>query len=99
MGAKRPYKLKYHYDGTRIDASVSDGFEPGMHTIDDTRPIDAMDSFPHEGQALREAEGISRRGGRAEVFHRDPVTKIDTPIRTYEPYEIALADLSAAEAE
>lgn len=95
MGLKRPYKVRFHYDGTKVGPGIDTSVDPGAYTIDHTQPIDATHSFAHEGDALTTAEGVSRRGGRAEVFYRDPTTGVDTPIRTLEPYEIAMDELTA----
>lgn len=40
--------------------------------------------------------GVDEFDGRAEVFHRDTTTTVDTAIRVCEPYEGALRELAAA---
>lgn len=94
MGTSRPYKLRFRYDGTKVCPDI----ESDAYVIDDTRPINALHSFPDKETAMTNARGISRRGGHAEVFHRDSATKVATPIRTFEPYEVAMEDLVTEDA-
>lgn len=62
--------------------------------IDTSRPIDGLTAFITDDAAHRSARTVSRNGGSATVFHRDPTTGIETAHRAYTPYETALEDLT-----
>lgn len=74
MGLKRPFKVTYHYD-------------PSVHRA---QPIDGTESS-HELCKVRElARTVSRAGGTARVWTRDPTTGEDYTLHTYQPFEAAL---------
>lgn len=97
MGRTRPWKVRFHYDGTKTfsdDESASD-----IYTIDTSRPIDGKDSYLNEGAAEAAARRISRNGGTARITLRDAATGDESEIRTYAPYEVAMEDLQEESAE
>lgn len=91
MGQQRPWKVHYHHDGTKTFSA--DESTLGMYTIDRSRPIDGTSSHAHEGAATAAARQVSRNGGSACVTLRDPVTGVQSEIRAYAPYEVAIEDL------
>lgn len=96
MGVKRPWKVDFHYDGTKTfpnSGSEDPDVDPGAYVIDTTRPIDSRQSSADESTAHRSAEQVSRNGGTARVIYQDPVTKHEKLIREYAPYESAMDEL------
>lgn len=93
MARKRPWKVRFHYDGTKQFPDCEHDFDRA-YIIDTTRPIDGLHAFASDTQAHHIARTVSRNGGSATVFHRDPTTGIETDHRTYQPYETALQELS-----
>jgi hypothetical protein len=89
LASKRPFKVRFHNDGTRRTDP-----ETGLTWIDHSAPIDGMESFTSVDSALVFGRTVSRAGGRAEVFHRELTTETDTPIRVCEPYEDVLRELT-----
>ncbi|MGH3783122.1 MAG: hypothetical protein ACRDRO_21490 [Pseudonocardiaceae bacterium] len=77
MGTKRPYKVTFHYDPSPSRASA----------------IDATQSSHELCSARRVAREVSRRGGHASVWTRDPLTGEECTLRRYQPLEVALEDL------
>jgi hypothetical protein len=90
MSHKRPWKVHFHHDGTKVFSD--DESMPGAYIIDTSRPIDGTSS--HRGEDAAAARRISRHGGSARITLRDPATGIETEIRTYTPYQVALGDLT-----
>lgn len=91
MSQKRPWKVHFHHDGTKVfsdDESI-----PGAYIIDTSRPIGGTSSHRGEDAADAVARRISRHGGSARITLRDPATGIETEIRIYAPYQVALVDL------
>jgi len=91
MGRRRPWKVHFHHDGTKAfskDESTSD-----IYTIDTSRPIAGTSSHADEATATAAARRVSRNGGSARIALRDPVTGVESEIRAYAPYEVALDDL------
>ncbi|WP_234797239.1 hypothetical protein [Mycobacteroides chelonae] len=91
MAAKRPWKVHYHHDGTKV--FTTDETMPGAYTIDTTRPINGTSAHAHEETAHAAARQVSRHGGQARITLRDANTGTDTLIRTYAPYEAAMNDV------
>lgn len=89
MVSRRPFKVRFHHDGTRRADPAT-----GLPWIDHTTPINGMDSFTSVEGALAFGRTVSNAGGRAEVFHRHPGITVDTPIRTCEPYEDTLLTMA-----
>lgn len=93
MGVRRPWKMRFHYDGTKV--ASGDPEMLGAYTIDTTRPIDAVSAHADREVAEDAAQMVSRNGGRASVSYRDPATGVETVVATYAPFEVALAELTA----
>ncbi|WP_225506630.1 hypothetical protein [Mycolicibacterium fortuitum] len=93
MGAKRPWKVYFHHDGTKTFSD--DESMDGAYTIDTSRPIDGVSSHAHEEVADSAARRVSRNGGAARIVFRDPTTGEERPVRTYAPYEDAMNDLTS----
>lgn len=91
MGHQRPWKVHFHHDGTKtfVDSEAT----PDVYVIDTSRPIDGTSAHADEGTATAAARRVSRNGGHALVTRRDPATGIETEIRAFAPYEVALDDL------
>jgi hypothetical protein len=87
---RRPYKVAYHYDGTRNHDP-----ETGALWIDTTTPIDGKSSHTEQAAAEKLARDVSRRGGRAEVTHVHPDTGAATILLTLAEFEVALAEMTA----
>jgi hypothetical protein len=79
MSRKRPWKVYFHHDGTKMFSD--DESAPDVYVIDTSRPIDGMSSHSGEDAARR----ISRHGGSARIMLRDVATGAETEIRTYAP--------------
>lgn len=92
MNPKRPWKVHFHHDGTKVFAT--DESMPEAYTIDTTRPINGTLSHRSEDAADAAARRVSRHGGTARIAVRDPDTGTETEIRTYTPYQAALEDLT-----
>ncbi len=95
---KRPWKMRYHFDGTKTFGPTDDADDRStqdMYTIDTSRPIDGMSSHSYQGEADSAARRVSRNGGTAHITYKDPDTGIETPVITYAPYEVAMEDLVA----
>lgn len=94
MSQKRPWKVHYHYDGTK---QFSDNESmPGAYTIDTSRSIDGTMPYSEQDTADAVARKVSRNGGSARVTLRNPATGAETEIATYMPYQAAMEDLTAA---
>jgi len=90
MSPRRPYKVAYHYPGTRMCDPVT-----GAIWIDTERPIDGKASSHERAKVERFARDVSRRGGRAVVTYVDPDTGAVTHILTLAEFETALAEMAA----
>ncbi len=89
MGHKRPYKVRYHFDGTK-----QFGDDPsGAYVIDTSRPIDGCSSHTDFSVAETTARGVSRNGGSARILLRDSATGVESEMKRYAPYEVAMEDL------
>ncbi|EHB48766.1 hypothetical protein MycrhDRAFT_5607 [Mycolicibacterium rhodesiae JS60] len=88
---KRPWKVRFHFDGTK--AFSDDESLPELYVIDTSRPIDGMSSHLSEAAAGAAARRTSRNGGTAEIVFRDPVSGATRTVRSFAPYEVALAEL------
>ncbi len=95
MGRKRPYKVRYHFDGTKQFSD--DETLTGAYIIDTSRPIDAMSSHADLGAADDVARRVSRNGGNARITLRDIATGVEAPIKSYAAYEVAIEDLAREE--
>lgn len=98
MGAKRPWKMRFHYDGTKNFENVdsSEDYAPeSAYTIDTSRPINGTSSHPYRDAADGAARQVSRNGGTAKIIYKDPETGIETEVRAYAPYEVAMEELTA----
>ncbi|MCA1695452.1 MAG: hypothetical protein LC749_12355 [Actinobacteria bacterium] len=82
MAQSRPWKVRYHYDGT----FTSDG-------VDTTRPINGCSAHHGLDQARVMARRVSVLGGTSSVIYRDPVTREETVLRAYAACEVAPEDL------
>lgn len=69
MAAKRPWKVRFHYE-----ASIGTG-----------QPITGVTPYAEEISAHSLAKTVSRNGGTATVTYRNPTTGIETVIQTYQP--------------
>ena len=91
LSPKRPWKVHFHYDGTRQfsdDVSLS-----GSYVVDTSRPIDGTSSHADEASAEVAARRVSRSGGSARIVVRNGATGVEREIRSYAPYEVALGEL------
>ncbi|UJL32291.1 hypothetical protein HZU38_30795 (plasmid) [Mycolicibacterium vanbaalenii] len=73
---------------------------PDSYVIDTSRPIDGVSSHTELDSAETAARRVSRNGGSAQITLRDNATGVETQIKGYTPYEVAVEDLiqSAGEA-
>ena len=92
MGSKRPFKVRYHFDGTKQVSNEET--LPGVYTIDTSRPIDGTSSHADVDTANAAARRVSRNGGSAWITLRDSATGAEASIGRYAPYEVALEDLA-----
>lgn len=79
MAPKRPYKVDFHYDGSKYTD------EDGNVRIDKTKPINARHSFPDIDRARSLAQDIAQRGGRATLSHVDADTGKLLTFEVFEP--------------
>lgn len=91
MGQKRPYKVRFHFDGTK---QFSNDALPEAYVIDTSRPIDGCSSHTDISVAEAAARRVSRNGGSARILLRDSSTGVESEITNYEPYEAAMQDLA-----
>ena len=92
MANKRPFKVHYHFDGTKQFSG--DETMPDAYTIDTSRPIDATSAHASLDTADTVARRVSRNGGSARIALRDNATGAETSIKSYAPYEVAMEDLA-----
>lgn len=88
---RRPWKVVYHYDGTRRHG------ENGLPWIDHSTPIDAKSSHREEAAARKLADDVSRRGGYALVSYVSPDTGVVNILLERQPYEIAMLELAVGD--
>ncbi|MGW0162163.1 hypothetical protein ACWDUN_22900 [Mycobacterium sp. NPDC003323] len=91
MNHQRPWKVYFHHDGTKTFSD--DETRPDSYTIDTSRPIDGTSAHATEEAATIAARRVSRNGGEARIILCDKTTGIESEIRTYAPYEVAMEDL------
>lgn len=92
-GEKQRYRVHFRYEHGMAypeDHNPLSGEPIEMQPIGP--PVEATNSYSDGDTADRHAREISRRGGRAEVIHVDPVSSERSIIRTYEPGEVSDED-------
>lgn len=90
---KRPWKMHYHFDGTKTFGPDDCRSTQDMYTIDTSRPIDGVSSHSYQAEADIAARRVSRNGGAAHVTYKDPESGIETPVSAYVPYEVAMEEM------
>lgn len=94
MGTRRPWKLYFHHDGTKVFSN--DEATLDAYVIDTSRPIDGKSSHTRRDDAESAARQVSRNGGSARIMLRDNSTGAEQEVRTYAPYEAAMDELLTA---
>lgn len=89
---KRPWKVRFHFDGTKTFSD--DESLPDLYFIDTSRPIDGMSSHLSEAAADAAARRTSRNGGSAEIVFCGPGNGATRSVRSFAPYEVALAEMT-----
>lgn len=82
-GTRRPYKVTFHYDAGGITPAGT------VRKL----AINEIQSSHALYKVRNTARTVSRNGGAAIVWTRDPMTGEKVTLRTYRPFEIALEDL------
>lgn len=90
MGHRRPYKVRFHFDGTKQFGND----DPEAYVIDTSRPIDGCSSHIDISVAEAAARRVSRNGGSARILFRDSATGVESEMQRYAPYEVAMDDLA-----
>lgn len=91
MASPMPWRVRIHYDGARVRHDQRRC--PDIEVFDYSDPIDVCGQFADAAQALAVAQTASHRGGSATVWYRDPATGTRELVVSYEPHDVALAEL------
>lgn len=91
---KRPWKMRYHFDGTKTFGPDDGRPTQDMYTIDTSRPINGMSSHSCQAEADHAARRVSRNGGTAHITYKDPESGLEALVTSYAPYEVAMEEMS-----
>jgi hypothetical protein len=93
VSPKRPFKVAYTYSTTRVGADEATGWP----LLDDSKPITLTSSSQDLAAVRGKARMVSRNGGTARVYHRDPVTGEETTLREDAAFEVAMEELTTGQ--